>query len=194
MELFHIFTIDEIDRISVDYSGMIALTLDLEIVGNEINWTTGILVVGRPERSVTESTPTSSAAAAATATLVATTTATLIRTASSSSLTVVTTSLVPTVITATVAILLLMASATLPLAALVTTLIATATLTMHHLLLMAHGLLLLLPGLLLLATIAGGEATLVVTATHLWLLLGTALPILLTVLIRSGISRLLVVV
>ena len=92
MELFHIFTIDEIDRISVDDSGMIALTLDLEIVGNEANWTTGILVVGRPERSIAEATPTSSAAAAATATLVATTPAALIRT--TTTVTVVTTTLI----------------------------------------------------------------------------------------------------
>ena len=188
VELVHIFAIDEIDRVRVDDSRMITLALNLEIVGYEADGATRILCMRRFERRGAEAATASTTAS--TAAVVASATTATVRTIA---LTATAAALIAAI--AVVALTVLMATATaLPVAATTSLVAAAASLAaVHHmLLLIAASHVLLMPGLLAVAWLEVTFAV-VATASHL-LLLGAALPMLLTVLIVSGITPLIVVV
>ena len=47
MKLLDIFTINEVDSVGVDNTGVVRLRLDFEIIRNQTDWTAGILLIPR---------------------------------------------------------------------------------------------------------------------------------------------------
>ena len=176
MELLHILTIDEVDSVSVDDARVIGLTLDLEVVGYEVDRPSGVHSVGWLEGRAAEVTTSATTTTVLLATIAAA--ATLVVIVGSATLTTV-------IVAVVLMVILLTATALIPLA------LAAEVLTMHHLLLASHVvLLLLLPGLLAthMVLLEAGLSTLMVMSAHVGLLLGCALPVLLlAILVVSGV-------
>ena len=185
VERLHVFTIDKIDGVGVDDSGMIALTLDLEIIGYQADRSAWVGSVGRPEGGAAEAT----AATTTTTTVVAAAATTSVGAISlATSATATSVAAVVAATTAAVAAILMASATTLPVAT-ATALIAASVAAVRLLLEVSTTThVLLLPGLVL--ALVGDEITTAgATATHV-----TALPLLLAVLISSVLTRVLVIV
>ena len=187
VERLHVFTIDKIDGVGVDDSGMIALTLDLEIIGYQADRSAWVGSVGRPEGGAAEATAaTTTTTTTVVAAAAATTSVGAISLATSATATSVAAVVAAT--TAAVAAILMASATTLPVAT-ATALIAASVAAVRLLLEVSTTThVLLLPGLVL--ALVGDEITTAgATATHV-----TALPLLLAVLISSVLTRVLVIV
>lgn len=186
VERLHVFTIDKIDGVGVDDSGMIALTLDLEIIGYQADRSAWVGSVGRPEGGAAEATAATTTTTTVVAAAAATTSVGAISLATSATATSVAAVVAAT--TAAVAAILMASATTLPVAT-ATALIAASVAAVRLLLEVSTTThVLLLPGLVL--ALVGDEITTAgATATHV-----TALPLLLAVLISSVLTRVLVIV
>ena len=186
VERLHVFTIDKIDGVGVDDSGMIALTLDLEIIGYQADRSAWVGSVGRPEGGAAEATAATTTTTTTVVAAAATTSVGAISLATSATATSVAAVVAAT--TAAVAAILMASATTLPVAT-ATALIAASVAAVRLLLEVSTTThVLLLPGLVL--ALVGDEITTAgATATHV-----TALPLLLAVLISSVLTRVLVIV
>ena len=175
LKLLDVFAIDEVYSVGVDNSGIVVFALDFEVVSDEADGTAGIHSVGWLVRRISERSWSSAASLVAMVAVASMVSASL-----------------ATVVEARIVLAMVMLLSVPLIVALVLAVIATA-LTMHHVLLATHMLLLprLAPTHVVRILVAPAEVLL--GATHVRLVGGT-LPVLLTVLVVSGVVLLLVVV